>query len=50
MHATLLIRTIDESLFEPATWRTYLHGERLTSGDDLMAVQALQRAGRDEDV
>ena len=33
--------------FEPATWRTYLHGERLTSGDYLMAVQELQRASRD---
>ena len=40
-------RTIDESLFEPATWRTYLHGERLTSGDYLMAVQDMQRAARD---
>jgi amidase len=40
-------RTIEEELFEPATWRTYLHGERLTSGDYLMAVQELQRASRD---
>jgi amidase len=40
-------RPIGESLFEPATWRTYLHGERLTSGDYLMAVQDLQRASRD---
>lgn len=40
-------RTIDENLFEPATWRTYLHGERLTSGDYLMAVQELQKASRD---
>jgi len=40
-------RTIEEELFEPATWRTYLHGERLTSGDYLMAVQDLQRASRD---
>ncbi len=38
---------IEESSFEPATWRTYLHGERLTSGDYLMAVQELQRASRD---
>jgi amidase len=40
-------RPIDERLFEPATWRTYLHGERLTSGDYLMAVQDLQKASRD---
>jgi amidase len=40
-------RTIEESRFEPATWRTYLHGERLSSGDYLMAVQELQRASRD---
>jgi len=40
-------RAIEEDLFEPATWRTYLHGERLTSGDYLMAVQDVQRASRD---
>jgi amidase len=40
-------RTIDETLFEPATWRTYLHGERLTSGDYLIAVQDMQRVARD---
>lgn len=40
-------RKIDESRFEPATWRTYLHGERLTSGDYLIAVQDMQSAGRD---
>ncbi len=40
-------RAIDEVFFEPATWRTYLHGERLTSGDYLMAVQDTQRASRD---
>jgi amidase len=40
-------RPIDEAFFEPATWRTYLHGERLTSGDYLIAVQDLQKASRD---
>ncbi|MFQ5983287.1 MAG: amidase, partial [Woeseiaceae bacterium] len=40
-------RAIDEDLFEPATWRTYLHGEKQSSGDYLLAVQDLQRAGRD---
>jgi amidase len=37
----------DEAFFEPATWRTYLHGERQSSGDYLLAVQDLQRASRD---
>ena len=40
-------RAIEEDLFEPATWRTYLRGERLISGDYLMAVQDVQRASRD---
>jgi amidase len=40
-------RTPEEDLFEPATWRTFLHGERLTSGDYLMAVQDLQKASRE---
>lgn len=40
-------RAIEEQLFEPTTWRTYLHGERLNSGEYLMAVQELQKAGRD---
>ena len=40
-------RTPEEDSFEPATWRTFLHGERLTSGDYLIAVQDLQRASRD---
>ena len=40
-------RTPEESLFEPATWRTYLHGERMKSGDYLLAVQDMQRASRD---
>ena len=40
-------RTIEEKLFEPTTWRTFLHGERLNSGEYLMAAQELQKAGRD---
>ena len=40
-------RTIDAAFFEPATWRTYLHGERLSSGAYLLAVQDIQRASRD---
>jgi amidase len=40
-------RPIEEALFEPATWRTYLHGERLTSGDYLIAVQDIQKASRE---
>ena len=40
-------RTPEEDVFEPATWRTFLHGERLTSGDYLMAVQDLQKASRE---
>jgi len=40
-------RTPEEPLFEPATWRTYLHGERLTSSGYLLAVQDVQRASRD---
>ena len=40
-------RAIEEELFEPATWRTFLHGERLNSGEYLIAVQELQKAGRD---
>jgi len=40
-------RAIEEAVFEPATWRTFLHGERLTSGDYLLAVQDLQRASRE---
>ena len=36
-----------EALFEPATWRTYLHGQRLSSGAYLLAVQDVQRASRD---
>ena len=40
-------RAIEENVFEPATWRTYLHGEKLTSGDYLVAVQDVQKAGRD---
>lgn len=39
-------RAIEEAVFEPATWRTLLHGERMTSGDYLLAVQDLQREGR----
>ncbi|MBJ88437.1 MAG: amidase [Woeseia sp.] len=40
-------RAIEEELFEPTTWRTFLHGERLNSGEYLIAVQELQKAGRD---
>ena len=40
-------RTPEEALFEPATWRTFLHGERQSSGDYLLAVQNLQRASRE---
>jgi amidase len=40
-------RAVEEAFFEPATWRTYLHGERQSSGDYLLAVQDLQRASRD---
>ena len=40
-------RTPEEEIFEPATWRTFLHGERMTSGDYLMAVQDLQKASRE---
>jgi amidase len=40
-------RKPEEDIFEPATWRTFLHGERLTSGDYLMAVQDLQKASRE---
>ena len=40
-------REPDEAFFEPATWRTYLHGQRQSSGDYLLAVQDLQRASRE---
>jgi len=40
-------RTPDEAYFETATWRTYLHGERQSSGDYLLAVQDLQKVSRD---
>jgi len=33
--------------FSSRTWRTYLHGERLSSGAYLLAVQDIQRASRD---
>jgi len=40
-------REPEEKYFEPATWRTYLHGQRQSSGDYLLAVQTLQQVGRD---
>ncbi len=40
-------RAVEEEFFEPATWRTFLHGERQSSGNYLLAVQELQRISRD---
>ncbi len=40
-------REPEEKYFEPATWRTYLHGQRQSSGDYLLAVQTLQQVSRD---
>jgi len=40
-------RVVEEKFFEPATWRTFLHGERQSSGDYLLAVQELQCISRD---
>lgn len=40
-------REPEEQYFETATWRTYLHGQRQSSGDYLLAVQTLQQISRD---
>ncbi len=40
-------REPEEKYFEEASWRTWLHGERQSSGDYLLAVQALQQISRD---
>jgi amidase len=46
-YAIRMGREPKEEYFELATWRTYLHGERQSSGDYLLAVQALQQISRD---
>ena len=40
-------REPEEQYFELATWRTFLRGERQSSGDYLLAVQALQQISRE---
>jgi amidase len=40
-------REPEEKYFELATWRTFLHGKRQSSGDYLLAVQALQQISRE---
>jgi amidase len=46
-YAARMGREPKEDHFELATWRTFLHGERQSSGDYLLAVQTLQQIGRD---
>jgi amidase len=46
-YAARMGREPKEEHFELATWRTFLHGERQSSGDYLLAVQALQQISRD---